>query len=378
MSLSPFDDYPIHQIADVVRHVGTSDRNFYDRYYFGCHGGRADLPYLITGLGVYPNLGVTDAFASVRNGDDIVVFRASRALGDDRADLTVGPYRIEVVEGLKKVRIILEPGWHDATYDISFDLTYTGEIPASLEPGHYQRQLGRVMFDTSRFAQTGTWTGQLTIDGTTHELDGVNWSGNRDRSWGIRPVGEGEPAGRRATLAGGFFWLYNVISFPEYSIVFINQEDEHGNKVVSGARRVWRDPSKGIEELGPIAHDITLIPGTREARSAVITLGDITITADIVLPHYFGFGTGYGLDPDWRHGMWQGDLVVQGKRYKTAELDATLKLLCPVDNLATFRLIENGVETHGSGLFEFGPIGPHKPSGFTGFVDTHQERDSDS
>lgn len=49
--------------------------------------------------------------------------------------------------------------------------------------------------------------------------------------------------------------------------------------------------------------------------------------------------------------MWQGDLVVQGKRYKTAELDATLKLLCPVDNLATFRLIENGVETHGSGLF---------------------------
>lgn len=56
MSLSPFDDYPIHQIADVVRHVGTSDRNFYDRYYFGCHGGRADLPYLITGLGVYPNL----------------------------------------------------------------------------------------------------------------------------------------------------------------------------------------------------------------------------------------------------------------------------------------------------------------------------------
>jgi hypothetical protein len=375
VSLSPFDDYPIHQIADVVRHVGTSDRNFYDRYYFGCHGGRADLPYLITGLGVYPNLGVTDAFASVRNGEDIVVFRASRALGDDRADLKVGPYRIEVVEGLKKVRVILEPG---DDYDLAFDITYTGEIPASLEPGHYQRQLGRVMFDTSRFAQTGTWAGQLTVDGTTHELDGVNWSGNRDRSWGIRPVGEGEPAGRRATLAGGFFWLYNVISFPEYSIVFINQEDEHGTKVVSGARRVWRDPAKGIEELGPITHDITLVPGTREASSAVITLGDITITAEIVLPHYFGFGTGYGLDPDWRHGMWQGDLVVQGKRYKTAELDATLKLLCPVDNLATFRLVENGVENHGSGLFEFGPIGPHKPSGLTGFVDTHQERDSDS
>ena len=32
--LSPLDDYPVHQIPEVMRHVGTSDRNFYDRYYF--------------------------------------------------------------------------------------------------------------------------------------------------------------------------------------------------------------------------------------------------------------------------------------------------------------------------------------------------------
>lgn len=375
MTLSPFDEYPIHQIADVIRHVGTSDRNFYDRYYFGCHGGRADLPYLITGLGVYPNLGVVDAFASVRHGDDIAVFRASRALGADRADLSVGPYRIEVLEGLKKIRVILEPG---DDYDLSFDITYTGHIPASLEPGHYQRQLGRVMFDTSRFAQTGTWAGNLTIDGQRHELDGVNWSGNRDRSWGIRPVGEGEPAGRRATLAGGFYWLYNVIDFPEYSIILINQEDETGKKVVSGARRVWRDPAREVEELPAVEHDITLIPGTREASKATLRLGDITVEAEVVLPHYFGFGTGYGLDPDWRHGMWQGEQVVQGKRYNVKELDATLKLLCPVDNVATFTAVENGVEVHGTGLFEFGPIGPHAPSGLTGFIDTYEEQQGDS
>ncbi len=30
--LSPLDDYPIHQIAEPVRRVGTSDRNFFDRY----------------------------------------------------------------------------------------------------------------------------------------------------------------------------------------------------------------------------------------------------------------------------------------------------------------------------------------------------------
>src|ERR1035438_8071821 len=30
--LSPLDDYPVHQISEPMRHVGTSDRNFYDRY----------------------------------------------------------------------------------------------------------------------------------------------------------------------------------------------------------------------------------------------------------------------------------------------------------------------------------------------------------
>lgn len=62
MTLSPLDDYPVHQIPEVMRHVGTSDRNFYDRYYFNAFPLTGDT-MLIVGLGQYPNLGVTDAFA---------------------------------------------------------------------------------------------------------------------------------------------------------------------------------------------------------------------------------------------------------------------------------------------------------------------------
>ena len=32
--VSSWDDFPVHQSADWIRHVATSDRNFYDRYYF--------------------------------------------------------------------------------------------------------------------------------------------------------------------------------------------------------------------------------------------------------------------------------------------------------------------------------------------------------
>ena len=89
MTLSQFDDYPVHQIAEPIRHVGTSDRNFYDRYYFNVHGSNDDL-FAVIGMGQYPNLGVTDAFVTVVCDGMHRVVRASRALGDNRMDTTIG------------------------------------------------------------------------------------------------------------------------------------------------------------------------------------------------------------------------------------------------------------------------------------------------
>src|ERR1035437_2920458 len=120
-ALPPLDDFPVHQVAEVIRHPGPSDRNFYDRYYFMAHGSSDEL-LLIMGLGQYPNLSVQDAFALVRRGTRHRVVRASPALGVDRMDLTVGPFRLEIIEGLQRIRFVLEPNEHG----LSFDLTWTG------------------------------------------------------------------------------------------------------------------------------------------------------------------------------------------------------------------------------------------------------------
>ena len=96
MSLSPADDYPIHQTAEVIRHPATSDRNFYDRYYFMLHSSSDEL-MLIFGMGQYPNLSVQDAFALVRMDTMHRVVRGSRALGPYRMDLNVGPFHIEIL-----------------------------------------------------------------------------------------------------------------------------------------------------------------------------------------------------------------------------------------------------------------------------------------
>lgn len=383
MTLSPLDDYPVHQIAEPIRHVGTSDRNFYDRYYFNCHAGvdGADPLFLIIGLGQYPNLGVCDGFAVLRRGDDHLVFRASRALGEDRMDLSVGPLRIEIIEGLHRLRVVLEPSVEAP--DLSFDLEFESDVPANLEARHFHRQLERVTFDTQRFVQTGTWAGTLTLDGEAIPVTPDTWRGNRDRSWGVRPVGEAEPPGRKADPAiaaeQNFFWIYSIMQFEDFAIVTVIQEDRHGRRIVEDSTRVFADRTREREWLGRPDHELTFVPGTREVETGTLYFRRpgspgkpdhvLTVTCEPVLPHYLGVGTGYGLEQDWRHGMWQGELVVQGFREKVSEIEPWKKMFSPVDNLARFTIIGDGVSLTGAGLFEVAVIGPHEQYGFTGVGD---------
>ena len=159
MSLSSWDDYPVHQAAEFIAHPATSDRNFYDRYYFNMHPSSGDW-FAIFGYGQYPNLGVADAFIDVRHGGSQYIVRSSAPLGD-RGDLSVGPFRVEVLEPLRRLRVIVEPTEHS----VAMDVTWEGHIPAMEEPRQYMRSKGKVVFDTQRLAQTGTWSGTLSVGG---------------------------------------------------------------------------------------------------------------------------------------------------------------------------------------------------------------------
>ena len=154
--LTPADDFQIHQVGLPIRHAATSDRHFYDRYYFTGHGfGAPDGgAFLSCGFGQYPNLGVQDAFFCIVEGRRHRVVRASRHL-DDRLDTRAGPLRVEVLEPLRRLRIIVE----DTGSGISADLEYRASIPAYLEPRHFIREHGRILIDTERYSQVGHWHG---------------------------------------------------------------------------------------------------------------------------------------------------------------------------------------------------------------------------
>src|SRR3954463_1258648 len=205
----PLDEYPLHQAPQSLSYVGASDRNFYDRCYFNAHD-RDGGTFLVTGLGYYPNLGVKDAYAAVRRGDKQWVVRCSDEIDDDRLHPSVGPSRMGVAEPLHKVRLVCDA---DAQ-GIGFDLTWEGSFPAIDEERHSMRQGRRSIIDTWRFAQGGTWSGVLTVDGEGRTASPYTWVGPRDRSWGIRPVGKSEPPGRPTyDDRYGFWWLYVPLRF---------------------------------------------------------------------------------------------------------------------------------------------------------------------
>lgn len=351
--LSSWDDFPVHQTGEVIRHVGTSDRNFYDRYYFNMHGSSDEL-FMVMGLGQYPNLSVQDAFAVVgRNGIHRVV-RASRSLGD-RMDTSVGPFRLEVVKPLEELRFILEENEHG----LAFDLRWRGAIPAFLEPRQYIRKFGRVLFDTERFAQTGYWEGELVFGEESIQVTPDRWKGTRDRSWGVRPVGEPEAPGIRGPegqMTG--MWNYYPMQFDDYTILYMLNEQNDGVRMIEEATKIWNDPTKPAEWLGRPEYEHRLKSGTRMVEHSVIRFvadgGKVTeVECEPLTCCYIAVGTGYGMEQDWRHGMYQGELEVQGLEHSEEEI-APLGQFAIVDHAARFVTADGDV---GYGLLEHGFFG---------------------
>ena len=130
----------------------SSDRNVYDRCIYQGVDHEADA-YFITGMGVYPNLGVMDAYATVRRGDKQWAIRTSGVRPDDKMSQQIGPYRIEVIKPFHELRLICDAD----EQGIGFDLVYRSEYGPISEPQHIRRQGDRILLEASRFAGVGTF-----------------------------------------------------------------------------------------------------------------------------------------------------------------------------------------------------------------------------
>ncbi len=362
--LTKGDEYPIHQTPEPIAFSGT-DRNFYDRYFF-C-GYRPDGGgYFGVGFGVYPHLNVADAHFSVLRDGVQHCIHASRLLGMERMDTQVGPIRIEVIEPLQKLRLVV-----DSKDGVRADLVMEGRSFPIQEP-RFTRRLGpRTMMDLTRFTQNVRWSGWVEVDGKRETYEGA--LGTRDRSWGVRPIGAADAQPAVPMAAPQFYWLWAPTNFPNLSLFFHVNDDAAGVAWNTRATLAM-DGAKAGEDLHLVDPKMSMTwnRGARHAAAAALDVRDAGGRTHTVrwtpLATFQMKGIGYG-HPEWGHGVWKGEAAEAREDFRPGDLDPLLPMNLHIQAVATARHESADAASDGIGIVEQLVIGPHAPSGFTGMLD---------
>ena len=104
------------------------------------------------------------------------------------------------------------------------------------------------------------------------------WKGARDRSWGVRPIGEPEHPGikeRGAADGYGFLHDWLPMQFDDHMLKVQIDQDADGNRSVEESARVWNlDRARPVEELGRPEVDHRLPPGYSRDGGATVEVPD--------------------------------------------------------------------------------------------------------
>jgi hypothetical protein len=364
--LTPFDDYPIHQTALPIASPATGDPNHYDRFWF--NGYRDDF-YFAFGLAVYPNRGIIDAaISTVHDGVQRSVFASGR-IPADRTQTRVGPLAVEIIEPLRTTRVRADA----ADLGITADLTFTPRTVALEEPRQTMMNGNRLMMDSTRLTQWGSWSGSLTTGADALTFDALR--GTKDRSWGVRPVGA--PAGAAPDLSlPQLFFLWAPLHFDDACTHFLCFERGNGDRIVGSQALLdvigptdptWNDDAR-IEHLAGTVAEVRWARGLRRSEGATLRMlrhdgREERIDLEPLLTFRMR-GIGY-THPEWGHGHWHGEEAVGSEEHKVEELDNVEPWNIHVQQVMRARWGDR----EGLGVLEQLAFGEHQPSGLTGIID---------
>lgn len=361
--LTPFDDYPVHQTPAPIAQTVSGDLNHYDRYWFNGYD-REGAFFLGAAMGHYPNRGVVDAALSVvHDGVQHSVFASGR-MQPDRAT-TVGPLRVEVLEPLRTIRVVVDQG----EQGLSADLTFRRRTDAVEEPRQQLTRHNVTLMDYTRLTQWGTWEGTIGLPGgATVDVRPETTLATRDRSWGVRPVGQQLATNFEAEMPQ-LFWLWAPLHFDDCCTHLAMFERSDGERWVEQALVVPLAGGGEPEHLGRSEVELNWMPGTREIESARIIphRRDGSALPAIDFERMLTFrmrGIGY-LHPTFGHGTNHGELEVAAESIKIDEFAPLDPASVHVQTLCRVRFGDR----RGVGVLEQLAFGPHEPSGLTGLLD---------
>jgi hypothetical protein len=370
--LSRLDDYPVHQTSFPLAVPHSTDRNAYDRYWFNGYDKDANF-YIGIGAAVYPNLNIMDGGISLVIDGEQHSFHCSRRKPAEPSVIDIGPFRIDILEPMKSLRVTVD----DNSTGFSGELLWIPRT-SNFAEGH-QHSIGPTgtTMEATRFNQFGHWAGELRYDGRTLTVNPETTYGTKDRSWGIRPVGDPDPGGAPSTKPPQVFFLWAPLHWKDRCTHAGIFENEHGimwhwDGMIMPT---YDDPDAipmvvdpNMKPLLKVEHDLTYIPGTRRASHAVITKTEIDGTVNAIeLESKLVFrmkGIGYS-NPVWGHGKWKGELEFGGDKFKLSDADEMAWENQHIQQVVTAKCGDE----EGVGVLEQIAFGPHRKYGFKELLD---------
>ena len=346
--ITKLDEFLCHQIVSSFDEVYTTDQQWYDRLWLTAHDNSGKI-LIDVGFGKYINRNVMDAHGGVTMEDRTqYTVRASRELWPDLDSVEVGPLRYEVLEPLRKIHVCLK----ENDYGISFEMEFEGQmVPWDEEPSHH-RLPGIMTVHSRRYYQFGHVNGKVTVEGKAYEINKDTWWGQRDRSWGIRPIGVPRPGGwwSRADAGvpesglqpwphiPGLFFHYLFVQFKDYGLVFTFSEAPDGTPAGAHGGMVYRfGDNRFPVPVTDVQHKFEFLPGSRRVKSIelIVTTADGTKRDILVKPlNVFYARTGGYLDgyKGWVQGKWRGPFAIDGERLDLADPKVRDELQGAVDD----------------------------------------------
>ena len=305
------DEYPFHQVTDTFAAVAGSDPSWNDGHYV-CAADQAGEIAFASNVRLYANNDVLDGFVCLRHRDRQYNVRVSRRLRPDMEHLGAGPLRLEIVEPLSTVRLVLD----ENAVGIALDVTcHTANVPY-MGPIEIRRLEGRLMSERATYEITGAAEGWVQIGGERVVLERSTTSFFRNHSWGYqppcgRPVAHGTPVpGKRAP--GVRQWV--LFHTPDHGGFFF--EDPSG-RAAAGRGAVLQGDR--VIPIVDIASDLEFYEGGRRVRRGSFRLTDVEATVRDYEFESLGWvycqGGGYfgGFDDGLGQGIYRGDQHVEGE-----------------------------------------------------------------
>jgi hypothetical protein len=353
--LTPQDDLIGHQTPTTFDHVANSDPAWMERLWYTGHPVPAGNLVFDIGLGYHPNRNVMDGFAGVAVDGVQYNFRVSRRARPNPLETTIGPLKIEVIEGLRRHRLTLAPNDSPLTFDMNFIATMNPHE----EEQHFRRRQGRVTEHMARAEQLGHYEGWLKIGDKHYDIKPNEWLGQRDHSWGIRAEMRTDEAHPPVTFYPPFLYAWLTVQFPKRGMHIFFKERAPGKKIYVTGEEVFPIGERAKPEalLEDATHRFVFAddPRGQTVESAEFDLvfadgSKRTIQIKTFAAKYYLKGGLYGGLNGWFHGDDKGKFHSEHDRWDLS--DPTTRKL--VRTLADQVIEVRDGDDVGYGIIEYG------------------------